>query len=556
MAYGGAAPSFDSYRPSQTPAMAASIDLDIREHFELPDQYLDSAISNDMSLSPSKYSLSIANPAVEIPAAVQSFVTSLRSTSFKHIIKSFRDLHRHGFIKYLTSSDFSRILVSANPRLLFPTSTMARQITPGTLPEGNPYLKLHKRFWSDINFVLEHMLLSGHHLTAMDYTNLMSKAMWTQRRKLQTSFWNRMIESGVQPTTWAYNTRLAMVAGTRPANSLRKFPLVHDEQYLAHWRSQEQNAVTEAMAIYADMLKHGLYPNSMTVELLILAHARIGDIPGITKIVQNVYGITVDGDNTNAQPIISEGSPVYPTPRTLKAIAVAYCRNAQFGAALQAVEHVSRIYGPQINEATWNILLTYSYAFARPKYGILPGDTTSRLVEAMKERTAGAEPNLQARDIIIRSLTRSTDLEELELAETEIRNSVSYFRTKIQHGYNLTRERWVSAPAENKAEVARLEKKMNDELYQVCMWKDAMGYWLYALLRGRWELMRVENSPLVEFETAQMNLLEEFGAYWHDYRPTFEPPKEAGEKVIVGERVPFRYKYPASMVGLKGFPAM
>ncbi|KAK6533464.1 hypothetical protein TWF694_002403 [Orbilia ellipsospora] len=557
MAYTGAIPNLGLYQ-STSAAAIADLDLDIQEHFELPDQYLSpspTTIDSYPTYTPSKYSLAVSNPTIEIPTAVKNFVSSLRSQPFRQILEGFKDLHRHNFLSYLTSSDFSNILISANPKLLFPISTVARKISPGTIPKANPYGRLFKTFWSDLNFVIENMFVTGHQPTTMDYTNLMSKALWTRRRELQTAFWDRMLSSGVQPNTWTYNTRLAMVAGTHPSNNLRKFPLVHSEKHTTYWQGKPQNSATEAMALYADMLKRGLYPNSMTVELLILAHARIGDINGILKIVQNVYGIVINGDNSRAQPVIAEGSPVYPTPRTLKALAVAFCRNSQFGAALQAIEHVSRIYGTAINEKTWDILLTYSYAFARPKYNLVPPDTTSKLAEIMKERTAKVEPSLQARDIIIRSLTRSVEREDLEAAEVEIRKAVSYFRSNVQHKYNYSRERWVAAPPE-KSEVWRREKEMNERLYDVCMWKDAMGYWLYALLRAHWEMMKRIDSPMVEFESLQMNVLEEFGAYWHQYRPVFERPKEAGEKVTVGERVSFRTKYPASLVGLKGFPPM
>ncbi|KAK6526883.1 hypothetical protein TWF281_010079 [Arthrobotrys megalospora] len=555
MAYTGAVPTFESFQPA-----AASIDLDVLEHFELPAQYQTPTIAEDPTSLPSKYSLAIPTTSIKIPTAVRSFASSVRSQSFKHIVESFKDLHRHDFIKYLTGTDFSNIIVAANPKRILPIEKMARKIVPGTVPDANPYTGFYKRFWSDLNFVLENMILSGHQPTVLDYTGLMGKAMWTQSKVIQDSFWNRMIKQGLKPNTWTYNTRLAMVAGLRPANNLYKFPLVHTEKHVNYWMGQENNAVTEAMTIYAELLKNGLYPNSMTVELLIMAHARVGDTPGISKILQNVYGVKIDGNNDNVKPKIPWGSPVYPTPRTLKALAVAYCRNSQFGAALQAVEFLSRTYGLTIDEKTWDVLLTYSYAFSRPKYGLLPTDATSKLSAMMQERTQNAEPSLQARDIVIRSLSRSDDPEELELAEKEIRKGVMYFRSKVQQKYMTTRERWINMPAESStcegSELWRLEKLMDEQLYNVCMWKDSMGYWLYALVRAHWDRMQRHNLPIAEFETTQINLLEEFGVYWHDYRPIFEKPKSVDEKKVVPERVMYRHKYPVSMAGLKGYPAM
>ncbi|KAK6512179.1 hypothetical protein TWF481_001070 [Arthrobotrys musiformis] len=555
MTYTGAMPTFESFQPT-TPD---SIDLDVLEHFELPEQF-QTAPAEPLVASPSKYSLAIPSISTTVPTAVRSFAGNIRSQSFKHIFESFKDLHHHGFIKYLTGSDFSNILIAANPKRIFPVERMARKIVPGTVPDANPYNKVYKRFWSDLNFILENMILSGHQPTVLDYTGLMGKAMWTQSKVIQESFWNRMLKQGLKPNTWTYNTRLAMVAGVRPANSLEKFPLVHTEQYVNHWMGREKNAVTDAMAIYAELLKNGLYPNSMTVELLIMAHARVGDIPGISKILRNVYGIKIDGDNGTIKPIIPKGSPVFPTSRTLKALAVAYCRNSQFSAALQAVEFLSRAYGLKIDEKTWDVLLTYSYAFSRPKYGLLPTDATSKLWAMMQERTQNAEPSLQARDIVIRSLTRSDDPEELELAEKEIRKGVMYFRTNVHQKYMTSRERWVNMPAESSShegsELWRLEKIMDEQLYNVCMWKDAMGHWLYSLARAHWDRTKRHNLPIAEFETIQINILEEFGAYWHDYRPVFEKPKSVDEKKVVPERVMFRTKYPISMAGLKGFPAM
>ncbi|KAK6333378.1 hypothetical protein TWF718_011192 [Orbilia javanica] len=555
IAYTGAIPTFESFQP-----VGDSIDLDVLEHFELPEQYQDPTITEDPTTSPSKYSLAVPTIGTKIPTAVRSFAGSIRSQSFKHVFESFKDLHKHGFIKHLSSADFSNMLIAANPKRIFPVEKMARKIVPGTLPDANPYTKIYKRFWSDMNFILENMILSGHKPTVLDYTGLMGKAMWTQNKKIQDSFWERMVRQGVKPNTWTYNTRLAMIAGIRPRNSLEKFPLVHSEKYLTFWTGREDNAAAQAMAMYAELLKNGLYPNSMTIELLIMAHARVGDIPGISKILQNVYGVKIDKDNDSTKPRIPKGSPVYPTSRTLKALAVAYCRNSQFSAALQAVEFLSRVYGLKIDEKTWDVLLTYSYAFSRPKYGILPTDATSKLADMMKERTQNSEPSLQARDIVIRSLARSEDIEDLELAEKEIRRGVMYFRNNVQRKYMTSRERWVNMPSESSShegsELWRLEKMMDEQLYNLCMWKDAMGYWLYTLARAHWNRMEKQNLPIAEFETIQINLLEEFGAYWHEYRPIFEKPKTVDEKKVVPERVMFRYKYPASMAGLKGFPAM
>ncbi|KAF3910943.1 hypothetical protein ABW20_dc0110395 [Dactylellina cionopaga] len=550
MSYGGAIPTFEAHQIPQTTA-----DLDVFEHLEVLDQHLARTIEEESVSRPSKYSLALSNTNKNIPTAVRTFVTSIRSQSFKQTIDAFKDLHRHNFVQHLSGSDFSSIFMAANPKLLFPISWMARKITHGTLSEANPYTHVYKRFWSDLNFVLENMLVSGHQPTTLDYTTLMSKAMWTGNPELQESFWDRMVKSGVQPNTWTYNTRLAMIAGIRPSNNLRKFPLVHSQKYLSHWQSQEQNALTQAMTVYADMLKQKLFPNDMTVQLLILAHARVGDVPGISKIVRNVYGVVIDGDNEKAQQIITRGSPVYPTSKTLKSLVVAYCRNSQFGAALQAVEHLARIYGLNIEEKIWDVLLTYSYAFSRPKYGLVPQDTTARLAEMMVGRTGNNEPSLQARDIIIRSLTRSPDPEDLVAAEKQIRKAVSYFRFQIQHKYMLKRDRWTHAPPV-KSEIWKLEKAMNEDLYAICMWKDAIGYWLYALVRAYWDKMVLEETPMAEFETFQRNIMEEFGAYWQNHRPIYEAPKEAGEKKVVPERVMFRYKYPTAMAGLKGFPAM
>ncbi|KAK6350132.1 hypothetical protein TWF696_006378 [Orbilia brochopaga] len=544
MAYpGAAAPVFDSY---QLPV--ENTDMDVLEHFELPEEY-----STITEAVPSQYSLAVKPETA--PPAVQAFVRQIRTHSFPDIFTAFQSLRKHGLTQHLTAEDFSNIMKAAKPTQIFPISMMARQIKHGTVPQKNPYKYVYKRFWSNLNVVLETMLEHGHRPTVLDYTNLMSKAVWSRNLRLQDALWRRMVGHNIRPNTWTYNARLALTAGPRPRNNLRKFPLIHKEEYLRRWQNKSRTALTKSMGVYSDMLNDGLFPNTMTVELLVLAHSSVGDVAGISRLVQNVYGITVGEANENVERAITPGSPIYPTPKTLKVLAVAYCRNAQFAAALQAVELVSTIYNVPIKDDTWDVLIMYSYALSRPKYNLLPPDTTARLSEMRKANMRGRPPSLQARDMLIRSLTRSTDPEELEAAEQEIRASVSYYRTHVQQKYMLMRDRWLNHSGERRG-LWRTELAMNEKLYEVCKWKDALGYWLYALLRAHWQLMKLERSPLAEFENRQINIMEEFGTFWHAHRPMYAPPKRPGEVVVVPEMVPYRYRYPASMVGLKGFPAM
>ncbi|KAJ6261939.1 hypothetical protein Dda_2738 [Drechslerella dactyloides] len=547
MAYtGAAAPVFDSYQPSEI-----SSDMDILEHFELPEEY--SAVTEAPLIAPSKYSLAIRRD--DAPPAVQSFIRSLRSHSFPEIFEGFQSLYRNGLTHHLASGDFSNIIRAAKPTNIFPISWMARRIKHGMMADSNPYDEVYQKFWAKMNFVLETMTQHDHGLSVLDYTNLMSKAVWSRSPKLQVSLWERMVVRGIRPNTWTYNARLAMVAGIRPQNNLNKFPLVNKKDHTDYWRSQEQNALTESMALYADLLKNGLFPNTMTVELLVLAHSTVGDIAGISKLVRNVYGIAIGEENGDLKRAITHGSPIYPTSKTLKIIALAYCRNGQFTAALQAVELISTTYKIPIKDDTWDLLIVYSYAFSRPKYNLLPTGTTARLVEMRKDNANGRPPSLQARDVLIRSLARSTDPDELELAEQEIRAAVRYYRTHVQQKYMVMRDRWLNNNGERRG-LWRRELAMNEKLYQLCMWKDAMGYWLYALLRSHWELTTAEKTSQMEFENRQINLMEEFGAYWHRHRPMFGPPEKEGPVTAVPGMVSYRSRYPASMVGLKGFPAM
>ncbi|KAF3908584.1 hypothetical protein ABW21_db0209085 [Orbilia brochopaga] len=543
---GAAAPVFDTYH-----SPVENTDMDVLEHFELPAEY--STVTEAAPAAPSQYSLAVKTKAA--PPAVQAFNRLLRTHSFPDIYAAFQSLHKHGLTHNLTGADFSNIIKSAKPTNIFPISWMARQIKHGTMPEGNPYDEVYKRFWADINFVVDTMVQYGHRPTVLDYTNLMSKAVWSRSPTLQESLWERMTSDDVRPNTWTYNARLAMTAGPRPKNNLHKFPLVHQERYLRYWQAQPQNALTESMTVYAEMLKDGLFPNTMTVELLVLAHSTLGDVAGVSRLVQNVYGITIGEETGNFERAITPGSPIYPTSKTLKVLALAYCRNSQFSAALQAVELVSTIYNIPIKDDTWDLLMTYSYALSRPKYNLLPASTTARLMEMRKENTKDRPPSLQGRDMLIRSLTRSTDPDELEAAEQEIRAAVSYYRTHVQQKYMLMRDRWLNHSGERRG-LWRMELQMNEKLYEVCKWKDALGHWLYALLRAHWELMQLNKSPLADFENRQINIMEEFGTFWHTHRPLYAPPKSAGQVTVVPEMVSYRYRYPASMVGLKGFPVM
>lgn len=533
------------------------VDVDVAEHFEIPILF-DKKQEGRKAITTSATEYSLGIHEHQVPRYVKLFTESINSSHFNDVMAYFKALNSRNLASHLTGTDYSNIIASANPKELLPTSSIARYIKGSTAPEANPYVPAYKKFWGNIKLVLQTMTISGHQPTALDYTNLMAKAVFTRSPHLLNTFWEHMMKSGVRPNTWTYNSRIASVAGIQPWNHMKRFPTVHHQDYVEKWKNNKKSSLTESMSMYEEMLKIGLFPNSMTIELLIMAHSRVGDVAGIDRLVQNVYGLVVDEEGTElpagARPAITIGSPIYPSPKTLKTLAIAYCRNGKFASALQTVDLLSKLYAIEIRDETWDILLTYSYALSRPKYNILPHGTAELLAAQMRERT-GREISLQSRDILIRSLCKSDDPSVLENARNEIRQAVSYYRTKIQHRYLMDRERWINTP-ENSQEARRRQQSMNDSLYNVSKWKDAMGQWLYAFLRAHWQRVNLAGEPVLSFENIQNEVLSEFGIYWHQYRPVFKPPKNANEKIVVGPRIYHREKFPRSMKGVQGSPTI
>jgi hypothetical protein len=491
--------------------------IDINEHFDIPGKY-------DVGLyQENQYALGPIRP---VPRIVQKFISSvLPSPNFDLVFQGFRELHLKNALSFLTAPDFSNVLLSAKPKRLFGDAAILRGIADNKFPIENARERAYENFWTKTKYVLEQMSSNGHRLTGIDYTHLMNSARVTSDRKLGDMLWERMNSEKIRPNTWTYNVRLAMEAGVKPTANSRKFPMLHHPEYLERWTNNPGSALTKCMSLYEEMLKKGLFPNLMTIELLIMAHARQGEVDGISKILRDVYGIYIGLNAENfepPQPKVPVGSPIYPNSETLKVLAISYCRNGQFDFALQAVALVAQTYKLEITEKTWDILLTWSYAFSTPKYNLLVPNSTIQLYNRMRE-TYDKPPTLNARDLLIRTYINSKDLVK---AEGEIRKAASYYRMQIQHMYMLERERWIQAPPN---EIYTREVEMNQALYDVCEWLDALGYWLYLLVRERYKRSG-DKDKLEKFWKSQERLMVEFGIYWHEYRPKIGKQMEGTRK--------------------------
>lgn len=224
---------------------------------------------------------------------------------------------------------------------------------------------------------IEHLLECARAMGDAD----MAAAVWQQMTRAQADG-NRLVE----PNTACYNHYMAVIAWDGTVVSKQKFNVRHT-RFNYHQRARKRQrenfrgyrtgpggARDQVVALFDEMAARGVPMDEDTFVQLMVAASREGDIVGVKRILQSVWGIDVDGlmagevDAKTARPLPTS-SPLHPTNRLLFAVAHVFCSNNQLAMGLQVVDAVSRAYGVFVHDDTWQELLEWAFVLAQRRFG-------------------------------------------------------------------------------------------------------------------------------------------------------------------------------------------
>jgi Mitochondrial ATPase expression/Pentatricopeptide repeat domain len=317
----------------------------------------------------------------------------------------YTSLSQEGNLKRLTHSQYSQILRALHPNTFFSNTDF--------------YRKQH--FIDRINGIKDDMVARGMQLTQADWGHILDCGRALQRPDQTRRWWGELMQSGVAPDVWAYNSYLASICGTAPK--------LQNERPIAYKLGEEGEVITlgkttsrsinpiqryplrnmsvVAMRVIHEMNARSISPNAHSYELLITAHARDNNVDAINQVVEKVWGVTTDGELSANPGLATEGigSPLLPTQHTLNVIANAYGYNGALAAAVSLIHKISEEYKLVIPVSAWLSLLLWtcrrSAVHKRPKLGFLSPLVAPQLFKTMTSEPYLISPGVEAYYLMI-----------------------------------------------------------------------------------------------------------------------------------------------------------
>jgi hypothetical protein len=246
------------------------------------------------------------------------------------------------------------------------------------------------------------------------YFLVLEQARFTRHTALANTIWQEILESGITPDVFCYNAYIATLAVPREVFDrfrMRKRKedgsvVASREKYLA----AAETASRKAVVLYQEMVKRGLQSNSFTVELLILALGRAGNLAAARSIIKQTWGLTVadaarnwlvledegvadeldeEGiDTTGAddaslpEPRYNAVSPLFPTEKTLLAIGTAFGIHHQTGLALELISQFAKVYDTPVTTRVIANIMQFALADSERNGGFTDRMQVQRIFEA------------------------------------------------------------------------------------------------------------------------------------------------------------------------------
>ena len=331
---------------------------------------------------------------------------AIQARSSSRVFQALQDVHRSGKYRLLDSPE----------KLVACLETLApqRRTVGGGHPESVSLSDYRKRmeFFRDF-------LADGVHANALKpdrevFFLLLEHARVCGDDGLARATWAQMLDAGIEPDVFCYNTLLATTCAQ---------PSDFDKTDLLRRRRMPENRVKsrqagleaasnksrQALQIYRDILAQGLEPTSMTIELLILAMAANANLDAVKVLLRQTWGVEMppldfesqaeegvvdefdeegiydssleSSDGVVPEPKVAKTSPLYPTPMTCRVLAIALGANNQSRCAAKLIKSLCDQYKLQPSAAAWTEVLKWAHLDAGigSRGGYAPADVVQKL---------------------------------------------------------------------------------------------------------------------------------------------------------------------------------
>ncbi|TGZ84695.1 hypothetical protein EX30DRAFT_353001 [Ascodesmis nigricans] len=281
-----------------------------------------------------------------------------------------------------------------------------------------------QRFYGRLTFITNRMQRFNIRFSLLDYFYLMETARAGGYVSMAERIWNTIagdthLPYRRGPDTYITNSYMAARAGTG-----RTDRLVRTSSRTVELRRQsDRDPLQQTRLIIDNMKRKGIPPNSMTWELMILAAARMGELPVIEAVLQKVWHVNcseliladVKGEEvpvvlereSESEKKLDRGHPLYPSEITLFNIAVALGTIGQVPLAFRLVDYMSRRFEITVPRPAWIALLNWTYTWLHtrsyPGRKFLAPNAVENVWNTLLSEPYNIEPTIEMYDLVIRS---------------------------------------------------------------------------------------------------------------------------------------------------------
>lgn len=248
--------------------------------------------------------------------------------------------------------------------------------------------------------------------------------------QMASKAWADMLEKQIEPDVHCYNSYIAATC-VQPAKldnvRLRKRNDSESrKKEREFWRKRSEIVLEKTTGLYREMLRKGVRPNSLTIELLGLALGWSANLDGLNSLLLQTWNISIPEPNFDAledQGIpdeyedegitlrstseadvnvanIPDDSDLFPTTKTLETIALCLGINQQNNLAVHAVETLAKAYQLTIPTRVWTILMKWSSLDNALSGGYTPRGHVMQIFE--RAQALGTRPSIGMFNIAIR----------------------------------------------------------------------------------------------------------------------------------------------------------
>lgn len=351
---------------------------------------------------------------------------------------------------HLTPAILSDILLSLRPKRQLPID--ARAYFDYYHPSYDPALyatllaRLPKRqhaeawFMSRVERVLAEYRATNTPLGTPECAHLLDIARATGNLSMARDIWTEMDSRGIMRNTKCYNTYIAALCGSTLTTATWKINARTVALRVARGGAEAErtqkamgDTSTRALALFDEMLRKGFVPDMATFEFLLLAVAKMGNLPVVKSLVWRCWGVDIAapffsteavggiansdlssptfaqspsaaGYQTHQEPTSPTPLHLLPTPTTFTNIACAFSRLSHPSIAIRLINHLSITYTLPIPFATWQQLTYWTYVFTRPPAAtrVMREKIMPQLWRVMRRSPYNVEPDIEMFDLMIR----------------------------------------------------------------------------------------------------------------------------------------------------------